>query len=167
MYVDNFLEGYHIPIVHPGLAKLLDYREYVTEPHPWYSLQFSPFKKSENLYQTQDGKAYYYFLFPNMMLNILPGRLQTNIVRPLPVDKTEVVFSYFYDNIGLAEQKGIIRDDSAYSQKIQEEDIEICELVQRGLQSRAYDKGRFSVKREQGVYHFQSLLKNVFRKSSA
>lgn len=167
VYVDNFLEGYHIPIVHPELAKLLNYREYVTETHPWYSLQFSPFKNGENLYQAEKGKAYYYFLFPNMMLNILPGRLQTNILRPLSVDKTEVVFSYFYENIDLAEEKGIIRDDIAYSRKIQEEDIEICELVQRGLQSRAYDKGRFSVKREQGVYHFQSLLKKVFRKASA
>jgi len=45
------------------------------------------------------------------------------------------------------------------------EDIEICELVQKGLDSRAYHKGRFSVEREEGVYHFQSLLKEIFRKA--
>lgn len=57
----------------------------------------------------------------------------------------------------------IIENDMDYSHRIQLEDIEICELVQKGLKSRSYDKGRFSVKREQGVYHFQSLIKKIFR----
>lgn len=167
VYVDNFLEGYHIPIVHPELAGLLDYRKYVTETHPWYSLQYSPFKEpsGKNVYQSENGEAYYYFIFPNMMLNILPGRLQTNIVRPLGPGKTEVLFSYYYLETESERARTIIRDDIEYSHKIQMEDVEICEAVQKGLRSRAYDKGRFSVEREEGVYHFQSLLKNVFRES--
>lgn len=165
VYVDNFLEGYHIPIVHPELAKLLDYREYQTETHPWYSLQYSPFKSDDNLYQAKDGQAYYYFIFPNIMLNILPGRLQTNIIRPLSENKTEVIFSYYYKDLESAKKRGVVKEDIKYSRKIQDEDIEICEKVQKGLQSKAYDKGRFSVDREQGVYHFQSLLKKVFKES--
>lgn len=165
VYVDNFLEGYHIPIVHPELAKLLDYSEYKTEMHPWYSLQHSPIKGDQNLYKSKDGEAFYYFIFPNIMLNILPGRLQTNVVRPVSADKTEVLFSYYYEDIESDKARKIIEDDIAYSDKVQQEDIEICELVQKGLGSKAYDKGRFSVKREQGVYHFQSLLKKVFRQA--
>ncbi|MCR9132142.1 MAG: Rieske 2Fe-2S domain-containing protein [bacterium] len=163
VYVDNYLEGYHIPIVHPELANLLDYKNYVTEAYPWYSLQYSPFRGEDNVYQTEEGEAFYYFLFPNMMLNILPGRLQVNLVEPVSTNRCKVYFWYFYDDLSAKESTGIIKDDLEYSEVIQQEDIEICEAVQRGLQSKAYDKGRFSVKRELGVYHFQSLLKKQFR----
>jgi choline monooxygenase len=161
VYVDNYLEGYHIPIVHPELAKLLDYRNYVTETAEWYSLQYSPFAKKDgdNPYHAKDGEAYYYFIYPNFMLNILPGRLQTNIVEPVSAGRCRVIFDYFYADPEQARASGTIADDMAYSDKVQQEDIDICELVQRGLGSKAYDKGRFSVERELGVYHFQSLIK--------
>jgi len=100
------------------------------------------------------------------MLNILPGRVQTNIIRPLSKGKTEVLFSYYYRDIGSEEAEDSIRKDIAYSHRIQLEDIEICEEVQKGLRSNAYDKGRFSVDREEGVYHFQSLLKKVFKEKA-
>ena len=166
VYVDNFLEGYHIPIVHPELAKLLDYSNYTVETHSWYSLQHSPLKEEDNIYGTGKGEAFYYFIFPNIMLNILPGRVQTNIIRPLSKGKTEVLFSYYYRDIGSEEAVDSIRKDIAYSHKIQLEDIEICEEVQKGLRSNAYDKGRFSVDREEEVYHFQSLLKKVFKEKA-
>lgn len=165
VYVDNYLEGYHLPIVHPELSNLLDYREYTTDTFDWYSLQHSPFKTGENLYEAENGEAYYYFIFPNIMLNILPDRLQTNIVRPIDTDKTEVLFSYYYKNPHSEKMKRIIKEDIDYSHRIQLEDIEICELVQKGLRSRAYNKGRFSVERENGVYHFQALLKKTLRQA--
>ncbi len=167
VYVDNYLEGYHLPIVHPELATLLDYRQYVTETARWYSLQHSPFKSAgdDNIYGAEDGEAYYYFIWPNFMLNILPGRMQTNIVEPMAPDACRVIFDYFYTDLENALSSGKAADDMAYSDKIQEEDMEICERVQEGLSSNAYDKGRFSVKREQGVYHFQSLLKKCFREA--
>jgi choline monooxygenase len=46
----------------------------------------------------------------------------------------------------------------AFSDEIQEEDIQICEIVQRNLRSRVYDRGRYSAARENGVHHFHSLL---------
>ncbi|MEQ8525751.1 aromatic ring-hydroxylating dioxygenase subunit alpha [Gracilimonas sp.] len=164
VYVDNYLEGYHIPIVHPELANLLDYRAYVTETKTWHSLQHSPFKSTESIYSNDGGEAFYYFIFPNMMLNILPGRLQINQVIPVSPKKCKVVFSYFYDDVKAKLASGLIDEDISYSHDIQLEDVEICEAVQRGLQSNAYDQGRFSVKRELGVYHFQSLLKSEFKK---
>ena len=161
VYVDNFLEGYHIPIVHPELAKLLDYSRYVTEISNQYSLQYSPFSDttSDNPYQAEDGEAWYYFIYPNIMLNILPGRLQTNIIEPIGPDKCRVIFDFYYTDVSVAESSGLLENDRKYSADIQQEDIEICELVQKGLRSNAYDKGRFSVERELGVWHFQSKLK--------
>ena len=71
-YVDNYLEGYHVPHVHPELNKLLDYRSYVTETNRWYSMQFSPLESGDDLYGS--GEALYYFMYPNTMLNILHKR---------------------------------------------------------------------------------------------
>jgi choline monooxygenase len=163
VYVDNYLEGYHLPYVHPELCNLLDYQKYVTETYQYYSLQYSPFTKEDNLYRASNGAAFYYFVFPNFMLNLLPGRLQTNLVVPLAHNRTRIIFDYFYDDLDSPGTQKIIRDDIEYSDRIQKEDMEICEHVQKGLQSRAYHRGRFSVKCEQGVYHFQSLLKEFYR----
>lgn len=163
VYVDNYLEGYHLPHVHPELCTLLDYQKYVTETREHYSLQYSPFTGKENIYASGDGQAFYYFVFPNFMLNILPNRLQTNVVLPLAHNKTRVSFDYYYDDISSPESLKLMASDLEYSDKIQHEDIVICELVQRGLESMAYDKGRFSVEMEQGVYHFQCMLKRAFR----
>jgi choline monooxygenase len=164
VYVDNYLEGYHLPYVHPELCNLLDYQQYETEVSEHYSLQYSPFTGTENLYGTADGQAFYYFLFPNTMLNILPGRLQINTILPIAHNRTRVLFDYYYDDVHSTEAAKRIRDDIEYSDHVQQEDIEICEHVQRGLESIAYDKGRFSVDMENGVYHFQCLLKEAYAK---
>jgi choline monooxygenase len=56
-----------------------------------------------------------------------------------------------------------LEEDLAYSDHVQAEDIGICERVQTGLGSRAYDRGRFAVPYEEGVYHFQSRLRDAYR----
>lgn len=167
VYVDNYLEGYHIPLVHPELHKMLDYRAYTTEVFEHYSLQYSPFRDPDgnNIYGAADGEAYYYFVFPNIMLNILPGRLQVNSVIPVERDRCRVWFDYFYSDVVSPDAQRIIADDMKFSDEVQQEDIEICEHVQRGLASRGYDRGRFSVDCEEGVYHFQCMLKNALRQA--
>jgi choline monooxygenase len=161
VYVDNFLEGYHIPVVHPELARLIDYKRYVTEMHGWHSLQHAPFRSGKNVYQAEDGQAWYWFVFPNIMLNILPGRMQVNVIEPMGPTQCQVHFDYYYTDIVKAIESGLVKGDLAYSESIQQEDIEICEAVQKGLASPAYEKGRFSPDREAGVWHFQQLYQAV------
>ncbi len=165
VYVDNYLEGYHLPYVHPELFKLLDYQNYVTETFEYYSLQHSPFRQKDNPYGSEKDTAFYFFVWPNFMLNILPNRLQTNLVVPVAHNRCMVIFDYFYDDIASKKAKEMIREDMEYSDKVQREDIDICERVQKGLASRAYTRGRFSVEMEQGVYHFQKLLKQAYSKA--
>ena len=160
-YVDNYLEGYHVPHVHPELNKLLDYRSYVTETHAWHSLQFSPLESGDDLYGS--GEALYYFMYPNTMLNILPGRLQTNRVLPLPNNRCRVEFDFFY-----AARKGDADDarrirDMEFSDVVQDEDVRICEDVQRGLDSGSYVAGRLNPLRENALHHFQELLRADYR----
>lgn len=158
VYVDNFLEGYHLPHVHPGLSKVLDYRAYDTELFAWHSLQSSPLRNSSALYG--DGQAFYYFVYPNVMLNILPGRLQTNRILPLGPDRCRIVFDYHYTQDESAQAR--IEADQAFSDEVQREDIAICEAVQRGLSSGRYIPGRLCPKRESGVWHFQNLLRAAY-----
>ncbi|MDL1891415.1 aromatic ring-hydroxylating dioxygenase subunit alpha [Sphingobacteriales bacterium CHB3] len=165
VYVDNYLEGYHLPFVHPELCNLLDFQQYVTETYDWYSFQYSPIQQEQNIYGDAGEMAYYYFVWPNFMLNILPDRLQTNLVLPDGHDKCIVLFDYYYDEIESEAARRRAEADIEYSHKIQLEDIEICEHVQNGLQSNAYDKGRFSVEFENAVHHFQSLVKRAYRKA--
>ena len=166
VYVDNFLEGYHIPLVHPELMGMLDYRAYATETRPWFSVQHSPFKDDDGRYGVNEGRAYYFYVFPNLMLNVLPGRLQTNVILPLAADRTRVVFDYFYEDVGTPEAVTRREEDLAFSDRVQRGDGEICEYVQRGLSSRAYNTGRYSPEMEQGVYHFHSLLREAYGRIS-
>jgi len=162
-YVDNYLEGYHVPHIHPELNRMLDYRSYTTELAPWYSLQHSPLESADALYG--NGEALYYFIWPNTMLNILPGRLQTNRVVPLAPGRCRVEFDYFYT--AGADDAAKRAQDEAFSDKVQHEDIDICERVQRGLASGSYLAGRLNPKRETGVHHFHELYRRALREHSA
>ncbi|MDG6347195.1 SRPBCC family protein [Luteimonas sp. 8-5] len=155
VYVDNYLEGYHVPHVHPALNRMLDYRSYRTELARWHSLQWSPLESDPGLYG--DGDALYYWLWPNTMLNILPGRLQTNRVLPLGVDRCRVEFDFYYPVDDSGEARARRDADRAFSDEVQLEDLRICEDVQRGLASGSYVAGRLNPLRESGVHHFQEL----------
>ncbi len=167
VYVDNYLEGYHLPVVHPGLHKELDYDQYRVEPHRYFSIQHAPLRPvhggtADRRYDPAKAdvpEAVYVWLFPNVMLNVYMGQMQTNVVIPLGHDRTRVVFDWY-----AAEPPADPGEDAewtkllAFSDEIQDEDIEICEAVQRNLRSRVYDRGRYSAARENGVHHFHSLL---------
>jgi choline monooxygenase len=161
IYVDNYLEGYHVPHIHPELNKLLDYRSYRTEVADWHSLQWSPLENTGNFYGS--GDALYYFVWPNTMLNILPGRLQTNRVVPLAPDRCRVDFDYYYPvQTDDAEQQRR-RQDQTFSDAVQQEDVDICLAVQKRLASGSYFAGRLCPKRESGVHHFHELLRRAWR----
>jgi len=166
VYVDNYLEGYHIPIAHPGLMKEIDYSQYRTETFRYYSQQFAPIRAmkpedaAERLYAPGGGlqEALYFWIFPNLMLNIYPDNIQTNVIVPLAHDKTLTLFEWFFHGSGSEKIQERIRKSIAFSEEVQKEDVMLCENVQRGLRSPTYDRGRYSVSRENGVHHFHMLL---------
>jgi choline monooxygenase len=164
VYVDNYLEGYHIPIVHPGLLRELDYDAYRTDTFENCSLQIAPIRAGagpDRRYANPDGSAgdaLYFWVFPNLMLNIYLDSLSTNLVVPLGHDRTLTVFEWYFRDPRRPRTKDLARRTIDFSDEIQQEDIGICEAVQRGLGSRSYDRGRFSPRRENGVHHFHRLL---------
>ena len=166
VYVDNYLEGYHIPVAHPGLMKEIDYAQYRTDTFRYYSQQFAPIRamKPENagerLYAQGTGlrEALYFWVFPNLMLNIYPDNISTNVIVPLSHEKTLTIFEWFFHDLSSGVAPERIRRSVAFSDEVQQEDIGLCEHVQKGLRSSTYDRGRYSVKRENGVHHFHMLL---------
>ena len=161
LYVENYLEGFHVPYVHPGLAQELDYGNYRTELFPYCNLQVGIANGSENTFDlpknhpdyNQNVAAYYFWLFPNLMMNFYPWGLSINIVRPISVNKTKIVYlTYVWKedllNIGAGSELD----------KVEREDEEVVEQVQQGVQSKFYQKGRYSPTREQGIHHFHRLL---------
>ena len=162
VYVDNYLEGYHVRLVHPRLATLLDTAQYRTHTARWHSLQSSPLQPDppSGASPYAAGEALYYFIYPNTMLNILPGRLQTNRVLALDGGRCRVEFDYFYAEGVSAAQRV---EDQHFSDAVQREDIAICEAVQRGLASGSYTAGRLNPQAESGVHHFHELLRAAYR----
>ena len=172
VYVDNYLEGYHLPIAHPQLFKELDYDAYRVETFRWYSKQHAPIRelkageelgRDRRFMRSADGEedALYYWLFPNTMFNIYPDNMSSNVILPLGTERTLTIFEWFFAEPGSGAGWESMQQGIAFSDEIQHEDIAICEQVQRGLKSRAYDRGRFSAKRENGVYHFQQLVREA------
>jgi choline monooxygenase len=156
VYVDNYLEGYHIPIVHPGLFRELDYPNYRTDTRGNYSIQFAPTKKADRIRTTGgDDQVRYFWIYPNLMLNVYPDNFSTNLILPLGPGRTLTAFEWYFRDPDAVRRE--VDETIAFSDEIQIEDIEICEAVQRGLRSATYDTGRYSPERENGVHHFHGL----------
>ncbi|HSK05103.1 MAG TPA: aromatic ring-hydroxylating dioxygenase subunit alpha [Kofleriaceae bacterium] len=167
VFVDNYLDGgYHVPHLHAGLGSILDYTRYTIECFERSCLQSSPIDAAGGEADTaavrEGTRALYYWIYPSFMLNWYAGYLDTNLVIPLGVDRTKVVFDFYFDDLGPA-REAKNRQSIAVSERIQDEDHAICESVQRGLSSRAYRAGRLSVRREAGEHLFHRLLARDLR----
>jgi choline monooxygenase len=162
VFVDNYLDGgYHVPHLHKGLDSILEYKNYTIENGERFCLQSSPIDSSGAEPETGDARqgsrALYYWLYPNFMINRYDRVMDTNLVLPLGVDRTEVIFDFYsQDNSTAAADRNSRSIEVA--ERIQMEDEAICESVQRGLKSRAYQAGRLSVRREAGEHLFHRLL---------
>jgi choline monooxygenase len=162
VFVDNYLDGgYHVPHLHKGLDSVLDYSNYTIENGERFCLQSSPIVSDGAEPETgavrQGKRALYYWLYPNFMINWYEGVMDTNLVIPRGVDKTEVIFDFYFPDVSDAARERNLAS-IAVGQRIQDEDTEICKSVQRGLNSRAYGAGRLSVRREAGEHLFHRLL---------
>lgn len=166
VYIDNYLEGYHVPVAHPGLYRELDYQNYRVDTYRNYSSQYAPIRpiRTEDaagrVYTAMKGdeRAFYYWIYPNFMLNIYLGMLQINVIVPLSHDRTLTIFEWFFSDPGTPATWDNLQSSIEFSDEIQKEDIEICEYVWRNLQTGIYTQGRYSAKRENGVHHFHQLL---------
>ncbi len=97
--------------------------------------------------------AYYFFVFPNMMFNFYPGDWSINIVKPLSQQQCKVSFLTY-----VWKEELFNRGAGSDLNQVEMEDEEVVEAVQKGIRSRFYNHGRYSVTREQGTHHFQDYF---------
>jgi len=162
VFVDNYLDGgYHVPHLHKGLSSVLDYKEYTIENEDRYCLQSSPMVASDEDKATgttrKGDRAWYFWQYPNLMINCYEGYMDTNLVLPIDADHCRVIFDFYFSDIGET-SRAYNEQSVSVGARVQDEDLGICEAVQRGLKSRAYGAGRLSVRREAGEHLFHRLL---------
>jgi choline monooxygenase len=162
VFIDNYLDGgYHVPHIHSGLNSVLDYTHYTIETGEHWCVQSSPITSDKGEEQTaavRTGEsAFYYWIYPNLMINWYEGLMDTNLVCPRGVDRTEVIIDFYFADISNSARERNLAS-IAVSERIQAEDKAICESVQSGLSSRAFTAGRLSVRREAGEHLFHRLL---------
>ena len=158
LYVENYLEGFHIPFVHAALAQSVEYASYDDRLFPLSSLQIAHAKPGEVAFEpaVDSGPrvaALYGWIFPNLMLNFYPWGLSLNLVQPEGLDRTRVSFRSYVRDASLLE-----RGAGGGLDRVEAEDEAIVQAVHSGVRSRFYRRGRYSPARERGVHHFHRLL---------
>lgn len=163
--VDNYLECYHCPVAHKGFSDLIDVNDYEVTEYEYFSTQGGALKESAKasgngaLYDVRGEvtAGFYAYLWPNFTLNVYPGagNVSLNLFLPLGVDRTLAVYDYcFVDEVGAEEERDFVR----FIDQVQEEDVVLCESVQRGLASGYFERGKLMLRRENGLRHFQKLV---------
>ncbi|MCF8238791.1 MAG: Rieske 2Fe-2S domain-containing protein [Saprospiraceae bacterium] len=160
LYVENYLEGLHIPFVHPALREALDLSAYPVETKGHTVLQIGLAKENQPAFDLPAGHpdqgkriyAWYFWLFPNLMLNFYPWGLSLNLVLPVSPTKTRIqFFTYRFEG-----QEGGPHTHALHDTELEDESV--VESVQKGVRSSLYKPGRLVPAWEDGVLHFHRLL---------
>ena len=169
--VDNFLECYHCAVAHKDFVSLVDMDNYTVTTHGIYSSHIAPAGKSENSAYSVDEASVQdhavWWLWPNTCLLRYPGAANWMVWQFIPVDEetTDETFDFFFETStpNKAQMEAIEYIDKV----LQKEDIDIVESVQRGMNTPAYEEGRYvcdikgSGASEHAVHHFHSLYLEV------
>ena len=187
MYVDNYMEGYHIPFVHPGLAQSLspsiytyrlgDYsnEQYGGEPHPrgpgsrvagilGGTQDFRQLKPPmPGLDESERTGYYFHWVFPLTTINFMPDGLLMFMVRPLAPELTESTFVWWLPEAATFGERLLQAAIVNFGHLVNTEDYEICEHAQKGMRSSVYRQGRYAATQEMCLHHFHRLLTERMR----
>jgi choline monooxygenase len=166
LYVDNYLEGFHVRFVHPELSETLDLPQYATELFPHAVLQLGVAASGDVAFEPPAGHpdhgrrvaAYWWWLFPTTMLNLYPWGLSMNVVEPLSVSRTRIRFLTY-----VADESLRGRGAGGDLHKVELQDEAVVQQVQRGMRSRLWRPGRYSPQHERGVHHFHQMMAAALR----
>ncbi|KAK9835707.1 hypothetical protein WJX74_006388 [Apatococcus lobatus] len=177
VYNDNYLDGgYHVPFAHPAFTEALDIDNYHSKLHEVVSFQVSPLAQQEPNSEdpivrsiTENRRAgggegpKFAFVYPNFMINKYELWMDTFTTIPLAVDKCRVHFDY-YVHRSKADDKEFVQQMIEGENIVQQEDVGLCQEVQKGLQSPAYDVGRYVPSTEFPMFHFhQQVHRDLMR----
>jgi Rieske 2Fe-2S family protein len=173
--VDNYLEGYHIPVAHPGLMRLLDYQRYTVETHPGYAYYEAPLRDSpsanrmERLYQRvvkpmpglrEDdlGVWRYATIYPNTMIDLAPDFIGVWSMVPVGTERTALPGAYYrHPGAGLRTRAAQYLN-ARLNDLVAKEDDDIVSRVQHGVHTPGFRFGPLS-DREAGIGWFAGKVR--------
>ncbi|MGI9354873.1 MAG: aromatic ring-hydroxylating oxygenase subunit alpha [Rhizobiaceae bacterium] len=166
--VDNFSEGYHIPVAHPTLATLYNEKGGSSQIGKHYGFYQKTARPGFGGFETKGGEPYLtWFLWPNLCLLSLPGSAQLIVLRIDPNGPgRSLEHADIYSEAGAA-GPNVEAVKSLFAEMFNREDIALVESVQRGLSSLGYDQGRYvadpagSWFSESGLHRFHSQILNA------
>lgn len=172
--VDNFLECYHCPVAHRDFCSLVEMDTYKVTTHGIFSSHMAKAGRADNsAYDVADATVQdhaVWWLWPNMSLMRYPGAGNFMVWQFIPAgpEETYEIFDFFFEKPepSEAEMEAIRYIDEV----LQQEDIGLCESVQRGMRTPAFERGRFmadpggSGMSEHGVHHFHGLLLDAYER---
>lgn len=156
LYCENYLEGFHIPFVHPGLNQGLDFSRYRTEIEPYAVRQLGVASSDEQRLISRPGEdvvADYLWLYPNLMVNAYAWGISVNIIEPMGAGRCRVRYLRW-----VARPEFTGQGVGGALDSVEMEDQEVVLSVQKGVRSRLYPGGRFAPELETGPHHFQRLM---------
>jgi choline monooxygenase len=158
---ENFLECYHCQTAHPAFAEVLDVsaEAYALSTDGRLSSQHGPIRESGRDRMRLDGelpRSQFHFLWPNLTVNIFPGRPNVSIgpVVPVSPDRSHRFLDYFF---GPDVDEAWIDELLAFDDQVGREDRVLVEGVHRGVTSGALEHGVLMSHSEQLIGHFQQL----------
>ncbi|MCE2518046.1 MAG: ring-hydroxylating oxygenase subunit alpha [Alphaproteobacteria bacterium] len=170
--VDNFLECYHCPVAHRDFCTLIEMDTYKVTTHGIYSSHMAKAGRSDNNAYSTDGAEVtdhaVWYLWPNTTLMRYPGSGNFMVWRFYPVgpEETYEEFDFFFENTAPSDEE--VEAIKFVDDVLQPEDIDLVESVQRGMQTPAYQQGRYMVDpdgsglSEHAVHHFHSLVRQSY-----
>jgi phenylpropionate dioxygenase-like ring-hydroxylating dioxygenase large terminal subunit len=155
---ENFLECYHCAVAHPSLARTLDVSEdaYVLEHDGTLLSQFGPPRDASDGSDSV-ARGQFHFLFPNTVVNVMPGRQNLSIgpIAPRGPKRTDRFLDYF---VGEDTDEDWLRGFLELDEQVGREDRALVESVQRGIGSGALEAGVLLPESEQLIARFQALV---------
>lgn len=156
-YTDNFVEGYHIPGIHPGFMKVIDFQNFETVALNGMVRMTSP-QKGGSIY---GGK--WLWMWPNWTLSVFPGGMNTSRINPTAVASTELHYDFYFADTS-ADSATARLNTIEVNCGIVREDFGICQSTQDNYASGAYAPGPLSPRHEQSVAYFQAMVRNTLNR---
>ena len=153
-YTDNFVEGYHIPGIHPDFFRAIDFEQFETTAGDNMVRMTAP--PREGLFYR--GK--WLWMWPNWTLSLFEGGMNTSRINPLSETGTELIYHFYFADTSEAGRDDR-RDTISRNLAVVAEDFGICIQTQKNYASRGYRPGPLSPRHEQGVAWFQQHYSKI------
>lgn len=157
-YVENYMEGYHIPFVHPELNKEVDMKTYKVLPQNRIARHVSEPRADRKEDAINDGLWVWHW--PYAALNVYKTGMNLELMIPTGPQTMELRYYYLFHDLG---DGSTIKNTIDMSKTVTQEDIDICEAVQKNLAGGIYETGELSPKHEMGVKYFQDLVRDTVK----